>query len=294
MENRVLVFGEALLDDFGSEQVCGGAPFNVARHLAVLGMPALLVTRLGADANGARLRAECARYGMATEGVQTAPHHPTGRVLVQRQDGQHRFTILPGQAYDYIDGVAAVDVLRAFSPDILYFGTLAQRAPTSRAALTSLLAHSEAERFLDLNLREGVDESVVFDSLQQADILKVNEDELQALFAWYCHTCPGTADMDCVAVEAECRALMHNFSLRGMLVTMGARGAMYLAADGGKAINHDVKPPSQLVDTVGAGDAFSAMFLHGRARGLDVQQALAQANAYAGAACGVAGAAPQV
>lgn len=292
MADRVLVFGEALLDDFGDRQIPGGAPFNVARNLTALGNPALMVTRVGNDAPGERLREEFTRFGMSAEGLQHGAE-PTGRVLVERYGGGgHRFHILAEQAYDHIEAAAAVDVMRAFSPSTVYFGTLAQRAPASRAALAAVLAGAEAGtgRFLDLNLRDGVDEAVVFNSLQQAATVKVNEEELQALFAWYCHTCPDTMDIDGAAVEAEARAMMHNFSIEGLLVTLGERGALYFGADGARVLAPQEFKPSRFVDSVGAGDAFAAVFLLGRARGWDLPQTLQRANAFAGAVCGFAGA----
>jgi len=293
MSARVLVFGEALLDDFGDRQIIGGAPFNVARSLSALGNSALMVTRVGNDPHGALLRGEFTRCGMSTEGLQHGAE-PTGRVVVERDGaGGHRFHLLADQAYDHIEGAAAVDVMRAFSPNTVYFGTLAQRDPDSRAALAAVLdGAADAEHFLDLNLRNGVEEAVVFASLQRAEIVKVNEDELQALFSWYCHTCPDTVDMGCAAVEAEARAIMHNFSIQGLLVTLGERGAMYFGADGERVVEHRTGAPAQFVDSVGAGDAFAAVFLTGRARGWDMPLILARANAFAGAICGIAGAVP--
>jgi fructokinase len=295
MEHAVLVFGEALVDDFGSHQVMGGAPFNVARNLSALGVRTTMLTRVGDDANGALIQSDFERFGMSLAGLQRDPARPTGRVAVAMQDdGSHKFTILPEQAYDHIAAGPALAALQSAQPDIIVFGTLAQRSEESRATLHTLLAATQATRFLDLNLREGqVDEAIVFDSLQQADILKVNEDELQVLFGWYCHTCPETGDMDCAAVEAECRALMHNFSLSGLIVTLGERGATWYSADGVHVSNHEVKPPAQFADTVGAGDAFVSVFLLGRMRGWSIEQTLARANAFAAASCGVAGAVPQ-
>jgi len=295
MAERVLVFGEALLDDFGAEQVVGGAPFNVARNLAAFGQPQVMITRVGQDPGGEVLRNEFARFRMSPEGIQSDPARPTGRVRVTRgADGGAHYDILPEQAYDHIEGVLALDVLRAFAPDMIYFGTLAQRAPISHHAIAALLDASTALRFFDLNLRAGwVDESIVFTSLQEADIIKVNEQELQTLFSWYCHTCPGTEKMDCVVLESECRALMHNFSLQGMLVTLGERGAMYFGADGFTVHDHHTYRPAKLVDTVGAGDAFSAVFILGRTHGWDMPTTLARANEFAGAICGIPGAVPQ-
>ena len=67
------------------EQVVGGAPFNAARNLAALGTRALMITRVGEDANGAAVRAEFERYGMPQDGLQTDPSWPTGRVVVDRR-----------------------------------------------------------------------------------------------------------------------------------------------------------------------------------------------------------------
>jgi fructokinase len=294
MEHAVLVFGEALVEDFGSRQAVG-APFNLARHLSALGVRSTMVTRVGSDADGALVQAGFERFGMSQAGLQRDDAHPTGRVhLVPQPDGSRRFELPPDQAYDHIAAGPALAALQSTRPDIVCFGTLAQRSPTSRDTLHTLLGATQAMRFLDLNLREGqVDESIVFDSLQQADILKVNEEELQLLFGWYCHTCPETGNMDHAAVESECRALMHNFSLSGLIVTQGERGATWYSADGVRVSQHETAQSAQFADTEGAGDAFSAVFLLGRLKGWSIEQTLSRANAFASASCGVAGAVPQ-
>jgi fructokinase len=295
MDQSVAVFGEALVDDFSTRRVVGGAPFNLARHLAGFGLPVTMVTRIGDDDNGALVRNEFTRYGMSDSGLQTGAGEPTGSVHVEvGADGSHRFTIVPDQAYDRIDGLAALSAVQAARPGIFCFGTLAQRDAASRAALHGLLEQTDAVRFLDLNLRAGhVDEAIVFDSLQQADIVKVNEEELQQLFRWYCHTCPDTVNMECISVDTECRAMMHNFSLSALVVTMGARGALYLSADGAHLADHGTGTSECFVDSVGAGDAFNAVFLLGRLRGWTMERTLARANAFAAASCGYAGAVPQ-
>jgi fructokinase len=294
-EQSVAVFGEALVDDYSTRRVVGGAPFNLARHLAGFGLPVTMITRIGDDDNGTLIRNEFARYRMSESGLQTGAGEATGSVHVEvGSDGSHRYTIVRDQAYDRIDSSAALSALTAAQPSIFCFGTLAQRDPASRAALHALLEQTDAVRFLDLNLRAGhVDEAIVFDSLQQADIVKVNEEELQQLFKWYCHTCPDTVNMECISVDTECRAMMHNFSLSALVVTMGARGALYLSADGAHVSDHGTGTSECFVDAVGAGDAFDAVFLLGRLRGWTMERTLARANAFAAASCGYAGAVPQ-
>ena len=307
-----VVFGEALVDDFGDLQVVGGAPFNVARNLAGFGMPPLMVTRIGDDANGVRLRDEFRRFGMSEAALQVGEGEATGRVQVERTgDGSHRFHILPDQAYDRVQPAPMLAALAGLAnagtgaaartgtgpavlaPAAVYFGTLAQRTPDGRAALQALLQACKAPRYLDLNLRDGqATEATVFDSLCHADTLKVNEEELVQLFDWYAHISPGTADMDSLDVRLACAELITKFSLASIIVTLGPRGAVHYGADGEVIASGPADVP-RMVDTVGAGDAFSAVYLYGSAQGWPLALTMARANAFAGAICGIAGAVPQ-
>ena len=130
-----VVFGEALVDDFVTEQLVGGAPFNVARNLAAFMSPQLMITRIGDDRNGAVVRGEFERFAMSESGLQLDRMEETGRVLVERRPGGHRFVILPKQAYDFIDPTHAIDALAGVTPAAIYFGTLAQRCPRSHDTL---------------------------------------------------------------------------------------------------------------------------------------------------------------
>ncbi|MDB5949507.1 MAG: fructokinase [Massilia sp.] len=288
-----VVFGEALVDDFVTEQLVGGAPFNVARNLAAFMAPQLMITRIGSDQNGTVVRAEFERFAMLETGLQVDRMEETGRVLVERRPGGHRFVILPKQAYDFIDPHQALEALAGVTPAAIYFGTLAQRGQRSHDTLFRLLGASEATRFLDLNLRDGqADRGCVTASLQAADIVKVNEDELQALFSWYFQIDPATA-LETEEVRASCRALLDMFSLQALIVTLGHRGSVYFGADGGLIVNRDNPAPPFVIDTVGAGDAFSAIFLLGRARGWPLELTLSRANEFAGAICAISGAVPE-
>lgn len=289
-----VVFGEALVDDFGAEQVVGGAPFNVARHLAAFMAPQLMLTRIGEDHNGAIVRGEFERFAMSPAGLQVDAMEETGRVVVERAPSGHRFSIQPNQAYDYIDTQAALAAVAAVDAGLVYFGTLAQRTERSRTALFAVLEALQVPRFLDLNLRASqVDERCVFRSLQAANIVKVNEEELQALFQWYFQIKPTDPPLTAEEVRASCRALLHMFSLDALIVTLGHRGSVYFGRDEEEPIVHRDNPvPPFVIDTVGAGDAFSAIFLLGRIRGWPLATSLARANEFAGAICAIPGAIP--
>jgi len=298
--STTVVFGEALVDDFGAEQIIGGAPFNVARNLAAFMAPQLMITRVGDDRNGSLVRGEFEHFAMSTVGLQVDAMEETGRVVVERAPGGHRFSILPNQAYDYIESAAALSAMSASDVGIVYFGTLAQRSERSRTALFDVLeaagsnGTTGAIRYLDLNLRGNqVDERCVFHSLQAADIVKVNEEELQALFAWYFQIQPTDPALTADEVRASCRALLQMFSLDALIVTLGHRGSVYFSRDDEEPIVHRDNPaPPFVIDTVGAGDAFSAIFLLGSMRGWPLATTLARANEFAGAICAIPGAIP--
>lgn len=289
-----VVFGEALVDDFATEQVVGGAPFNVARHLAAFMAPQLMITRIGADRNGESVRAECERFAMSQAGLQQDAIEETGRVLVERSPKGHRFVIVPNQAYDYIEREAALAAMAAVTPSAIYFGTLAQRGERARGTLQALLSATRATRFLDLNLREGqYAERTVFHAMHAADIVKVNEEELQALFGWYFQLGPNDPPLAAGETRSACAGLAQMFGLQALIVTLGHRGSVYFDRDGGTVDTRDTPAPPFVIDTVGAGDAFSAIFLLGRARGWPLELTLSRANEFAGAICAVTGAVPR-
>ena len=292
--SSTIVFGEALVDDFATEQVVGGAPFNVARHLAAFMAPQLMITRVGADQNGATIQAEFERFAMSQAGLQVDAIEETGRVIVERGPKGHRFIIVPNQAYDYIAREEALAAAKTADAGAFYYGTLAQRGERSRGALKALLAATQGVRFLDVNMRDGqVDERTISDSLHAADIAKVNEDELQALFRWYFQLGPNDAPMAADETRSACGALLQMFGLQALIVTLGHRGSVYFQAGGVTIDTRDTPAPPFVIDTVGAGDAFSAIFLLGRARGWPLELTLARANEFAGAICAIPGAVPR-
>jgi fructokinase len=282
----IAVLGEALVDEFHDGPVAGGAPFNVARSLAALGVPPLFVSRIGADDAPGRFVLESARrYGLAEQGLQRDTERPTGRVSVHEQaGGGHRFEIHADAAWDHLDAAAARTALAGAGASFLYFGSLAQRHAVSRAALRALAKRFGGLRLLDLNLRPGTDTpQLAGESLMLADWVKVNDEELARLAGWF-----GAGEGE----AAQVAALMDRFALQRLVLTCGAAGWRLYGAGGERLAQGPGEPQPNLVDTVGAGDAFTALLLAGLARQRDLPATLALANRYASFICGLRGPLP--
>lgn len=279
----VIAFGETLVDQFRDRNVLGGAPFNVACHLGALGAHPVLVTRAGKDALGDQLVQAMSERGLDLRGVQRDPARPTGRVKVTETARGHAFDILSDQAYDHIHARLARMVGLSLHPQMVYFGTLSQRGD-SRRALRELLGTVDACAFLDVNLRDPwVDADTLRWSLQQARVAKLNEDELDRIGDLFA--------LDGATPQARAAVLLSGFDLQRVVVTRGPAGAWTLDA-AGRIESVDGMPLDQVVDTVGAGDGFSAVFMLGMLRGWSLADQLARADAFARALCGIRGAVP--
>ena len=294
-KQSVLVLGEALVDRFAEGPVVGGAPFNVARSLAAFGVPTTMLTRIGDnDDDGVRVLASALRFGLDDRAIQRDRQHATGAVTVIERDGGHRFQIHADAAWDHIALDQAQAALRAAAPQLVYFGSLAQRCETSAATIRALLDTTPALRYLDLNLRAGQDNRELAEaSLERADWVKVNDDELRSLLVWYVPELDAAAPDGSDVQRGGIRCLMRRFLLSRLIVTRGAQGyAAYDALGRCIAHGHGLSMP-HLVDTVGAGDAFSAAYLALQSAGRSAGASLAAANRYAAAICAERGALPE-
>lgn len=283
----IAVLGEALVDEFHDDPVPGGAPFNVARSLAGLGVPTLFISRIGTDdANGRIVRDSACRYGLTEQGLQRDPQRATGRVSVHAMpSGGHRFEIHGNAAWDHLDAAPARAALATFQPGLLYFGSLAQRHAVSRAAIRGLVKGHAGLRLLDLNLRPGTDMPLLAaEALMLADWVKLNDEELARLVDWF--------GDGAKAESAQIAALMDRFALQRLVLTCGADGWRFYGPGGALLARGLGEPQPRVVDTVGAGDAFTALLLAGLALGRDLPATLALANRYAAFICGLRGPLP--
>jgi fructokinase len=270
MDKTIVAFGEVLWDLLPSCMVLGGAPFNFTYRVSSLGDRGLMASRLGRDNLGRQAFDRIALLGLDTRLLQWDDETPTGTVQVSfdaKNDPQ--YAIVPNVAYDRI---SLTDTLMeaAETADCLCFGTLAQRASVSRATLVEVLERAAtALKFLDINLRKDCfdDRSVDF-SLGQADILKLNEDEADAIGRML--------EIRHGSIPDFCKAIVEEYGLRFCLVTLGDKGAFGLSSDGGRTYTPGYKVA--LADSLGSGDAFSAGFVHKTLHGASLEQAVSFGN----------------
>ena len=267
---HVIVLGEVLWDQFEQSRRLGGAPLNFGVHARRLGHPVTLISAVGADELGAQAAEMIASLDLDTRLLQTTSRFPTGTAQVQiGQGGATEFTILRPAAYDAVDLSAHdLELLQQDAPGWVYYGTLFASADHGKNVLHRVLsALKGAAKFYDLNLRSGSDSpELVSELLQSADVVKLNEEELRRV-----HEFSGLP----LNVEAFCREGSARYGWQAVAVTRGDRGCAVLA--GGHYVEAAVHLVD-VVDTVGAGDAFAAAFMHGLSRNWPAAEIASFAN----------------
>jgi fructokinase len=289
----IVALGEILWDLLPSGRRAGGAPFNFAFHCAQLGHPATIVSRVGDDDLGRELRAEIRRLGMSDEHIQTDPDHPTGTVRVALDaTGQPKYVIAENAAWDFIDWNERIEQL-AESALAFCFGTLAQRSDGSRRTIQRFTRRANPSCLVvcDLNIRRPfASDFVIEDSVTSADWLKVNEEEADAVIMAFRLSRTNTMATPAAYWQRMLLAAMR--SDEGVFaVTRGKRGCV--VGDRGSVAEIPGIPVS-VVDTVGAGDAFTAALLTQSLEGKSLREAARFANAYAALVATKAGETPDV
>lgn len=260
---KVLSYGEILWDVIDGQAKIGGAPFNLAGHLARLGAETFLYSKVGADELGRRALQEIARLGVSSNYVKTDARYPTGTALVRLDhQGIPSYSFPEGVSYQHIEGgEAALASLREEGFSLFYFGSMVQMAEQSRETLLHILKECTFPAvFFDVNIRRDFcPREMVEQSLRYTTILKLNEEEALRFGTLFC-----TGEQETELI----RALFAQYSkLRCVLVTKGPRGCTAYSREAMREINECV---SKAVDTVGAGDAFSAGLISGLLAGWDV------------------------
>jgi len=258
LASRVLVLGEVLWDVFPDSTRLGGAPLNFAVHAQRMGHHPALISAVGQDDFGNQARKAIGSLGLSLELVQTTNRFPTGTACVHLEPGgQTTFSILRPAAYDAVTlSEEQIRQIQHWSPEWFYFGTLYPALPDGHATLLRLLcAVPNAIRFYDLNLRPGFDSPpLVCELLDAAQVIKLNQEEMNAVS----RLCDLPSEP-----QAFCRTGSQRYRWEAVCITLAAQGcAIFTKGEYVEAAGFHV----DVADTVGAGDAFAAAFLHGMTR----------------------------
>lgn len=276
--------GEILWDVLPEGKKLGGAPANFAYHVNGLGGTGIPVSRIGDDALGREALTQLVKHGLNIDAISIDPTHPTGTVDAQVDgDGVATYVFPDDVAWDFLsmdDNAMSL----ASKADAICFGSLAQRSTPSREAIQSFLkAAPQALKVYDINLRQDFySREIIETSLALADVLKINDDELAIV-----------SDMfGLPAGERESlTALMQAHELKLAVLTRGSQGSLILSLDD---VSDLPGQPTDVVDTIGAGDSFTAAmtlaYLHGKSLD-EINRYATQVAAYV---CGQAGAMPVI
>jgi fructokinase len=285
---RIVSVGEILWDVIGENEYLGGAPLNFAAHAQKLGHEVYPLSAVGADKRGHKAIEILKKRGMSTEFIQVLRQHPTGTAEVELDmEGKPTFRIVRSVAYDFVD-LTDEELARIakLNPDWIYLGTLYHMSGHSLASTKKLLkAVPKARRFYDINLREGHWSLATIEQLSSlATVIKLSDQEAESLDATV-DASEGLSD----SIERFCRRWTDRFGCSTMCITFGERGcAIFKDSKFTKTPGYHIK----VADTVGAGDAFSAAFVHGLSQGWDAEHIACCANAVGALVASRSGAIP--
>jgi fructokinase len=261
----------------------GGAPANFAYHTRALGAHAGVISRIGNDELGRAILKLFEELGIAGDTVEVDDKAPTGTVTVELSGkGIPHFTIHENVAWDRL--VVTPKALAAVrTADAICFGSLAQRSEPARTSIQRLVAAASADalRVFDINLRqEYFSREVIEQSLRLANVLKLNDSELPILADLFSLTGP---------VRQQIEKIAQKFSLKLVALTRGPEGSLLYQAN---QWSDRTSVPVEVIDTVGAGDAFTAALVLGLLKRMDLEEINELAGEVARHVCACAGATP--
>ncbi|MDQ8189901.1 carbohydrate kinase family protein [Roseibacillus persicicus] len=283
--HKIAGIGEILWDMFPDGSRLGGAPVNFASHCHQLGCEAYPVSVVGRDRVGVKTRERLGQLNMSDKYVFDSMDLPTGRVLVLLDsEGKPSYEILEEVAWDDLVFTPELCELST-SLDAACFGTLAQRSPRTRRAIHKFLEVMPARslRIYDVNLRQPFfSKELVENSLKVANVLKLSDEELPVLAEYF--------QLEGAIVD-QLKALRSQFGLSHVAYTRGGDGSLIVSAG---QVDECAGVPVTLVDTVGAGDSFTAALTFGLLNQWPLDEVNLYANQVASFVCSQKGATPRI
>jgi fructokinase len=250
-DRTVICFGEILWDVYPDKKIIGGAPLNVALRLHSYGVDVKIVSCIGADKNGKMVEEYLSKNNLSQELIQKHATLKTGSVIISLDiDGSARYEINKPVAWDAIHlSPALIEAVK--NAAFFLFGSLAARGNYNRIALDRLLEVANIKIF-DVNLRQPhYDISMVYELMQKADLIKLNDEELEEICSVL-----GCQEKD---LRSQISWLVHTTNTNSICVTKGEDGAiLYYKSNFYAHKGYKIK----VKDTVGAGDSFLATLIN--------------------------------
>jgi fructokinase len=280
MKKVIVGIGEILWDMLPSGKALGGAPANFAYHAMRLGEEGWAVSAVGDDALGREILDIVVSKKL--KNLIALSDKPTGTVEVELDArGVPTYNIMEDVAWDNIPFTPEMEEL-ARKADAVCFGSLVQRMNSRESVLGFVRAmRADALKVFDINLRQHYyGREVLEESLKLADILKINDEEIRIVADLF-----GLGDDD----VAACRELIARYGLKLVILTKGPEGSEVVTSD---RVIPQAAGEAEVVDTVGAGDAFTAAFVVAYLRGDSLEEAQRLASDTAAYVCSCKGAMP--
>lgn len=268
----IIGIGELLWDLLPTGKKAGGAPINFVYHASHLGAESYAISAVGNDLLGDEIMKEIESINI--DHVIERVNFPTGTVLVKLKDGFPDYTIIENVAWDHIPMTEQIEEL-AKKTDAICFGTLAQRSETSRNTIMRVLSlvPEESFRIFDINIRQNFySKEIINESLKACNVFKINDDELKLLKELF--------EMQLTDENELCQWFVDKFNLKYMILTAGSSYSKVFTSETSSYI---ITPKVEVMDTVGAGDAFTGAFISSTLEGkslLDAHQTAVDRAAY--------------
>jgi fructokinase len=281
---KIAGLGEILWDMLPEGKQLGGAPANFAYHCQSLGAESYIVSSIGNDISGHEIINKLQNIGLSSEYIQKDNEHPTGTVDVKLDaQGKPEYVINENVAWDFIKKSDQILDLAA-KCDAVCFGTLAQRSAVSQQTIQYFLNSTRKNclRILDINLRQlYFNKDVIEQSLGLANCLKLNDEEL-----------PVVAKILNIngSNNKIVESLRFKYNLELIAVTKGDKGSNLYSSESDSKLK---TPKIKVLDTVGAGDAFTAVLALGWLQNVPLEKIHSKATELAAFVCTKKGATPQ-